>query len=78
MSKIKLLKYICIFIVIILTNSKKIMSLPVNLQTKLEKLIAFLKDKRVIIAFSGGVDSSLLAYLSDKYAKQVLNNSIYD
>ena len=48
------------------------MDLTKNLNDKLENLISFLKNKRVIIAFSGGVDSSLLAFLSNKYAKVAL------
>lgn len=48
------------------------MGLSKNLETKLENLIAFLKGKKVIVAFSGGVDSSLLAYLSKKNAEDTL------
>ncbi|MBY9014779.1 MAG: ATP-dependent sacrificial sulfur transferase LarE, partial [Candidatus Lokiarchaeota archaeon] len=48
------------------------MDLPKNLRDKLENLTSFLENKNVIIAFSGGVDSSLLAYLSNKYAKKAL------
>ncbi len=48
------------------------MDLSKNLRGKLENLTSFLKNKEVIIAFSGGVDSSLLAFLSNKYAKKAL------
>jgi uncharacterized protein len=39
---------------------------------KLDKLIDFLTDKKIIVAFSGGVDSSLLAYLSKKHGKETI------
>ncbi len=48
------------------------MDLSNNLKNKLESLISFLKIKKIIVAFSGGVDSSLLAFLSNKYAKETL------
>jgi uncharacterized protein len=48
------------------------MHLAKNLEYKLENLISYLKDKKVIVAFSGGVDSSLLAYISKKNAKDTL------
>ncbi|MFX1274102.1 MAG: ATP-dependent sacrificial sulfur transferase LarE [Promethearchaeota archaeon] len=48
------------------------MKLNENLENKLNKIITFLKDKKVIIAFSGGVDSTLLAFLSKNNAKETL------
>ncbi|MFW9969367.1 MAG: ATP-dependent sacrificial sulfur transferase LarE [Candidatus Odinarchaeota archaeon] len=48
------------------------MRLSKDLHIKLENLISFLKTKKIIVAFSGGVDSSLLAFLSKKYAKDTL------
>jgi uncharacterized protein len=48
------------------------MDLSNNLKNKLENLISFLKTKKILVAFSGGVDSSLLAFLSNKYAKETL------
>ena len=48
------------------------MEISENLNLKLKELKSFLIGKRVIVAFSGGVDSSLLAFLSKKYAKDTL------
>lgn len=43
-----------------------------NLQLKLECLKKIIIGKKIIVAFSGGVDSSLLAFISHKYAKETL------
>ncbi|MFX0034692.1 MAG: ATP-dependent sacrificial sulfur transferase LarE [Candidatus Hermodarchaeota archaeon] len=48
------------------------MELSESLNKKLKELITSLKENKVIVAFSGGVDSSLLAFLSKKYAKDTL------
>ncbi len=48
------------------------MDLSKNLNGKLESLTSFLRNKKVIVAFSGGVDSSLLAFLSNEHAKEAL------
>ncbi|MFX0026185.1 MAG: ATP-dependent sacrificial sulfur transferase LarE [Candidatus Hermodarchaeota archaeon] len=48
------------------------MEMSKHIKKKLESLISFLKDKKVIVAFSGGVDSSLLGYISNAYAKETL------
>ena len=48
------------------------MELSNSLEKKLDNIISFLRGKKVLVAFSGGVDSSLLAFLSSKYAKETL------
>ncbi|MHA1269014.1 MAG: ATP-dependent sacrificial sulfur transferase LarE [Candidatus Helarchaeota archaeon] len=37
---------------------------------KLEVVKNIIKDKKIIVAFSGGVDSTLITYLANKYGKQ--------
>ncbi|WP_407381197.1 ATP-dependent sacrificial sulfur transferase LarE [Methanobrevibacter sp.] len=43
-----------------------------NLEEKIEIVKNILKDKKVAIGFSGGADSTLIAYLSSKVAKDTL------
>lgn len=43
-----------------------------NLESKINNVENILKDKKVAIGFSGGADSTLLAYLSSKQAKDTL------
>ena len=48
------------------------MELPNSIKKKLDNIASYLSGKKVLLAFSGGVDSSLLAYLSNRYAKETL------
>jgi len=48
------------------------MDLPKNLETKLSSITTYLSGKKAVVAFSGGVDSSLLAFIAHKYAKETL------
>ncbi|MFX0093795.1 MAG: ATP-dependent sacrificial sulfur transferase LarE [Candidatus Hodarchaeota archaeon] len=43
-----------------------------NLSSKVERLKHIFKDKIVIVAFSGGVDSTLLAYFALKFSKKAI------
>ena len=48
------------------------MTLEPSLEEKLNGIISLLENKKTIVAFSGGVDSSLLGILSKKYAEDTL------
>ena len=48
------------------------MELSETLKAKLDQLITFLSNKKVVVAFSGGVDSSVLAYLSNQHAAETI------
>ena len=43
-----------------------------ELEKKIEQLKDYLKDKKVLIAFSGGADSSLVAYVAYNISKESL------
>ena len=43
-----------------------------NLKNKINVVCNILKDKKVAIGFSGGADSTLIAYLSSKVAADTL------
>lgn len=43
-----------------------------ELETKLEQLKDYLMNKKVLVAFSGGADSSLIAYISAEVSKESL------
>ena len=43
-----------------------------ELETKLEQLEDYLKNMKVLVAFSGGADSSLVAYIASKVSKESL------
>lgn len=43
-----------------------------EIETKLEKLRKYLKDKKVLVAFSGGADSSLIASIASATSKEAI------
>jgi len=47
------------------------------IQKKIDKVHEILKEKKVLIAFSGGVDSSIIASLAKDVAKRVLGVTVY-
>ncbi len=53
------------------------LQIPENLQIKLDKIKEIFKDKDVMVAFSGGLDSSFVVYCAKIYAKSVLGVLIH-
>ncbi len=47
-------------------------SIPADLWEKTEQIRGIFHEKTVIVAFSGGIDSTLLSFLAREYAKKVL------
>ena len=43
-----------------------------SIDGKIKKIQGILSDKKVIVAFSGGVDSTLIAYFAKKFAKDAI------
>ena len=41
-----------------------------EVEVKLEKLKDYLKDRKLLVAFSGGADSSLIAFIAHKMSKE--------
>jgi len=48
-----------------------------NLKAKIEKLQSLVKGKKILIAFSGGIDSTVVAFLSKEVAKEIICCTIY-
>lgn len=46
-----------------------------DLKEKIDKVKNIIKDKRIVIAFSGGADSTLMAYIAKDVAKEVITVS---
>ena len=53
-------------------KTKRLIGDKMKLEDKIKTVESILKDKLVAVAFSGGADSTLLAYLSSKVAKDTL------
>ena len=52
-------------------NTGNFSDLPDNLSIKLEKIKTIFSGQKIVIALSGGVDSSLLLYLANKFGEKV-------
>jgi len=49
-----------------------------TIEQKIQKIKEIFKSKKVIVAFSGGVDSTLVAYFAKKFANDVLCCTFYN